>query len=417
MLTYEDLVNDMAAGCKPRRDWRIGIEHEEFAYDLDTGAPLPFEGPKSISAILDGLASRHGWERKPVHGHLIGLKKDGATVTLEPGGQVELSGAPCPTIGAVETQASAYRSDLADVTARLGIGILDAGIHPKWRRQDIHRMPKERYAIMAPYMEMKGRYGVDMMLRTCGAQVNLDFESEADMVLKYRVTVGLQPAITALLANSRIVEGRDSGYKSFRSHIWTDTDPDRCGVPLFVFDADMGFARYVDYALDVPMYFVIRPEGADGHHIDVTGQSFRAFMNGELRGLEGVEPTIEDWRNHLTTLYPEVRLKHYLELRGFDSVSPDLVIAMAALWTGVLYDSAALNRAHGLIADWTPAMHKRLRDEVPREGLSAMLPHGQHLRNLALELIAIAEDGLSRFEPEAVARLKILYQRVADSSL
>lgn len=383
MLTYEDLIADMQSGCKPREKWRIGIEHEQLMFDRATGQPLPYD---RVKAVLEYLQSRHNWLPVYAHGHLIALEKNGASVTLEPGGQIELSGSAHRTLEGMEAEADSYYAALNDAGNALGIGILAAGIHPEWRREDIPRMPKERYKIMAPYMEKVGKHGVDMMLRTCGVQINLDFDSEADMVKKYRVALGLQPVMTALLANSSRVEGKDSGYKSFRSHIWTETDPARTGVPRFVFEDGMGFARYVDWVLDVPMYFIIR----DGRYIDVAGQSFRAFMEGKLKGHEGVLPTIHDWHDHLTTLFPEVRLKTYLELRGMDSVDKPLVYAMAAFWTGILYHEASLDQAWDLIRDWSADAHIRLRDEVPKEGLDAFVPGGGHLRNLAMKAIEIS---------------------------
>jgi glutamate--cysteine ligase len=404
MLTYEDLITDMQSGCKPREAWRIGIEHEQFLFDTASGAPLPYEGQKSIKAVLEGLIKSNGWSPVHVNGHLIALKKNGANITLEPGGQIELSGSPLATLEDVRREAEDYYAALKSVTASLGIGILAAGFHPEWRREDIHRMPKERYGIMAPYMEKVGQYGVDMMLRTCGVQINLDFSSEADMVKKYRVALGLQPVMTALLANSSRVEGKDSGYISFRSHVWTDTDPARTGVPRFVFEDGMGFSRYIDWALDVPMYFIIR----DGHYINVAGQSFRDFMMGHLSGHKGVFPDLEDWHDHLTTLFPEVRLKTYLELRGMDSVDAPLVHAMTAFWTGILYHDAALDQAWDLIRDWPVDAHLRLRNEVPKEGLDAMLPGGGHLRNMALETIQLARMGLNGEMTNALDALNLL---------
>ncbi len=397
MLTYDDLVNDMAAGCKPKAGWRIGIEHEQFVYKLADGKPLPYDGNPGIKQILEALSARHGWKQVLANGKLIALEKDGHSVTLEPGGQFEISTAPLKTIEDVRREASAFYAALDTVAETLHIGILDAGFHPTWRREDIQRMPKERYAIMAPYMDTVGKHGIDMMLRTCGVQVNLDFASEADMVKKYRVTLGLQPVMTALLANSRMKKGRDTGYRSYRSHIWTDTDPARCGVPPFVFEDGMGFARYVDWALNVPMYFIIR----GGHYIDVAGQSFRAFMDGKLPGREGQYPTMDDWHDHLTTLFPEVRLKKYLELRGMDSVAPPLVYAMTSFWTALIYDDEALEQSYDLIRDWPVEAHLRLRQEVPREGLDTLLHHGQHLRNLALETIEIADNALARMGEQA----------------
>jgi glutamate--cysteine ligase len=409
MLTIDDLVADMASGCKPKKNWRIGIEHEQFVFDKRTGENLPYEGQPGIKAILERLIERHGWQPGVYQGHLIALSKGMQTVTLEPGGQVEYSSSPLATMADVRAEADAFYSDLHDVTHVMSLSVLPVGFHPVWRREDIHRMPKERYGIMKNYMEKVGKLGLDMMLRTCGAQINLDFDSEADMVKKYRVSLGLQPVITALLANSTRVEGKPSGYACYRSHIWTDTDKDRCGVPAFVFEDGMGFARYVEYALDVPMYFIIR----DGHYVDVSGQSFRAFMNGKLPGREGEYPSLDDWHDHLTTLFPEVRLKKYLELRGADSVPPPLVYAMMAFWVAIFYDADALDQAYGLIEQWPAENHIRLRDEVPREGLDAMLPHGQHLRNLALEALEIADLSLARTGEDNHARgeLALLFDK------
>lgn len=392
MLTYDDLVNDMAKGCKPKERWRMGIEHEQFVYLKSSGESLPYDGHPGIRQILEGLVNQRGWSPVVPQGVLIALEKDGAMVTLEPGGQVEFSGAPHSSLIEMKREADAFYRDLSAVVDSLGVGVLAVGFHPEWRRDQIHAMPKERYKIMLPYMEKKGRYGVDMMLRTCGAQINLDFSSEADMVKKYRVALGLQPVMTALLANSSRAEGKDTGYKSYRSLMWTDTDPDRCGVPGFVFEKDMGFARYVDYALDVPMYFIMR----DGHHVDVAGQSFRGFMNGTLPGFEGQYPSIDDWHDHLTTLFPEVRLKRYLELRGPDSAAPPLIYGMAAFWTGILYDEDALDQGWDLIRDWTPDLHRQIRLDVTRDGLQALLPERQTLLNMAIETIQIADHGLSR---------------------
>jgi glutamate--cysteine ligase len=392
MLTYDDLVNDMGKGCKPKDKWRMGIEHEQFVFLKSSGESLPYDGNPGILQILEGLISQHGWNPIRPQGTLIALEKGQAMVTLEPGGQVEFSGSPLPDLTTMKREATGFYRSLDAVTESLGIGILPVGFHPVWRRDQIHTMPKERYKIMFPYMEKKGRYGVDMMLRTCGTQINLDFSSESDMVKKYRVALGLQPVVTALMANSHMAEGKDTGYKSYRSLMWTDTDPDRCGIPDFVFNKDMGFARYVDYALDVPMYFIMR----GGHHVDVSGQSFRAFMDGKLPGFEGQYPSMEDWHDHLTTLFPEVRLKRYLELRGPDSAAPKLVYGMAAFWTGIFYDEDALDQAWDLIRDWTPEFHKQLRMDVTRHGLQAQLPERQTLLNMAMETIQIAEHGLAR---------------------
>lgn len=400
MLTYDDLVNDMARGSKPKNDWRIGIEHEQFLCLTATGESLPYDGAPGILQVLEEFMADYGWVPASDKLPLIALKKGGANITLEPGGQFEFSGTPLATLGQVRHEADGFYRALDAIAAKLGVAVLPVGFHPEWRRDQIHRMPKERYGIMLPYMEKKGKFGVDMMLRTCGAQVNLDFDSEADMVKKYRVALGLQPLVIALMANSSRAEGAETGYQSYRSLMWTDTDPDRCGVPEFVFAPDMGFARYVDYALGVPMYFIMR----DGHHVDMAGQSFRAFMDGKLPGHEGEYPTLDDWHDHLTTLFPEVRLKSYLELRGPDSTEPKLVYAMAAFWTGIFYDRDALDQAYDLIRDWPPQLHTQLRADVTRDGLRAILPERQTLMNLAMEAIQIADQGLARQSLEYGAR-------------
>lgn len=401
MLTYEDLVNDMAGGCKARTGWRIGIEHEQFVFLKENGLPLPYDGAPGIRQILERFRGDYGWTGEEKDGYLIELRRDGASITLEPGGQVELSGAPHVTLSAMKAEAERYYSELRAIGDALGFGILARGFHPAWTRDDIHWMPKERYRIMGPYMASKSSHGVDMMIRTCGAQINLDFSSEEDMVKKYRVALGLQPVVTALMANSSEVEGRPSGYKSFRSFIWTETDPDRCGVPEFVFEEGMGFARYVDYALDVPMYFIIR----NGHYVNVAGKSFRDFMKGELEGHEGEFPGLSDWRDHLTTLFPEVRLKTYLEFRGPDSARAELVYAMAAFWTGIFYDGAALDRAASLIAPLSAKDHVRIRNDVPKDGLATRVDAARDLKDLARDAMAIAADGLRRFEQDALRNL------------
>jgi glutamate--cysteine ligase len=410
MLTYDDLVNDMALGCKPKEDWRIGIEHEQFVFNAENGKALEYDGAPGIKQILERFVADYGWEPVEVAGYLIALKRGQSMITLEPGGQVEFSGSPLRSTGEVRAEADRFYDEFTAITKSLSLGILDAGFHPSWRREDIHRMPKERYAIMSEYMPKRGRYGIDMMLRTCGAQVNLDFSSEADMVKKYRVALGLQPVVTALLANSTHAEGRNTGYQSYRSLMWEDLDPDRTGVPGFVFEDGMGFARYVDYALDVPMYFIMR----GGHHVDVAGQSFRAFMEGKLPGHEGEFPSMDDWHDHLTTLFPEVRLKRYLELRGPDSNTPAMVYAMTSFWVGIFYNNDALDQAWDLIRDWPVDLHRQVRQDVPRFGLLTPLPERQTLINLAIESIAIARHGLSHIDDEQGGKvyLDLLDQKV-----
>ncbi len=384
MLTHQDLVNDMASGCKPRTAWRMGTEHEQFIFDLKTGKPLPYDGAPGIRQVLEGFADNFNWKRKEKDGYLVELERDGNYITLEPGGQIELASAPYASLSELKLHAEQYYEELGALGRMLGFGVLAQGFHPEWSRQDIHWMPKERYRIMGPYMEQRSAHGVDMMILTCGAQINLDFSSEEDMVKKFRVALGLQPIVTALMANSSMAHGKDTGYKCFRSFVWTETDPDRCGVPEFVFDDGMSFARYVDYALDVPMYLILR----GGKHINVAGQSFRDFMTGTLKGQEGEIATLEDWNYHLTTLFPEVRLKHYLEFRGPDSAAKEEVYAMAAFWSGLLYEEGALDKASELIAGISGAEHSRIRNDVPRLGLDTPVPGGT-LRDWAVKAFDI----------------------------
>lgn len=392
MLTVQTLIDDLAAGCKPKDQWRIGIEHEQFAFNKATGAALPYDGKPGIRQLLETIAAKHGWKIKAENGNPIALEKDNMVVSLEPGGQFEYSGSPCKSLAEAQAEIQKFYQEAETVAATLGIDFLRVGFHPQWRREDIHWMPKGRYETMRGYLPKKGSHGIDMMLRTCGAQVNLDFASEQDMVRKYRVALALQPIVTAIMANSPLKEGRDTGYASYRSHCWTDNDPDRSGVPAFVFGDEMGFARYVEYALDVPMFFIRRGD----QYTDVAGQSFRAFIEGRLPGHEGEHATIEDWRDHLTTLYPEVRLKRYLELRGPDSNPPELVCAMAAFWAGIFYNEQALNEAYALIEDWPAAKHKRLRRDVPRYGLeTAVDQNWPDLAALGVEALNIASGGLS----------------------
>jgi len=384
------LIEHLAAGSKPVSAWRIGTEHEKFAYRLEDLRPLPYEGDQGIGAVLAGLR-RFGWEAVEESGRTIALRRGAASVTLEPGGQVELSGEPLETIHQTCDELHRHLEEMRTVCESLGVGLLGLGFQPKWRRDEIPWMPKGRYEIMGPYMRKKGSLGLDMMLRTCTVQVNLDFGSEADMVQKFRVGLALQPVATALFANSPFTDGQPNGYLSYRSHIWTDTDPDRTGILPFVFEDGMGFERYVDHALDVPMYFVYR----DGRYIDVSGQSFRDFMAGRLPALPGEVPNLSDWADHLTTLFPEVRLKQYLEMRGADGGPWRRICALPALWVGLLYDTTALGAAWDLVKDWGAEDHAALRAEVPRSALATNFRGGTVL-DLAREVLAIARDGLQR---------------------
>ncbi|MEM6912387.1 MAG: glutamate--cysteine ligase, partial [Pseudomonadota bacterium] len=309
-----ELAAYLATGCKPRDAWRIGTEHEKFGFLRDTLAPLPFSGERSIQAVLEGLADRFGWERLEEDGRLVALKKDGASITLEPGGQFELSGAPLVSVQETCSEVHAHLAEVKEVSDPLGIGFIGLGAAPYWTRDDMPKVPKGRYTIMRRYMPKVGDLGLDMMHRTATVQVNLDFENEADMVKKFRTSLALQPIATALFANSPLTEGKPNGFQSWRAHIWTDTDAHRTGMLDFVFEDGFGFERYADYMLDVPMYFLWR----DGVYTDATGQSFRDFLNGELPAAPGVKPNLEDWKDHLSTAFPEVRLKTFLEMRGAD---------------------------------------------------------------------------------------------------
>ena len=381
----------LEAGSKPAEHWQIGTEHEKFAFYKEDHRPVPYEGPRGIGALLKAL-TRFGWDPIEENGTLIGLRDaDGCSITLEPGGQVELSGAPLPTIHRTCDEVNTHLRQVREVDAELGIGMVGLGFMPKWRREEIPWMPKGRYAIMRDYMPKRGNLGLDMMCRTCTVQVNLDFADEADMVTKMRIGLALQPVATALFANSPFSDGQPNGFQSYRSHIWTDTDPDRTGELPFVFEPGFGFERYVDYALDVPMYFVYR----DGRYIDATGQSFRDFMAGRLPALPGERPTLSDWTDHLTTLFPEVRLKRFIEMRGADGGPWRRLCALPALWVGLLYDRQAQDDAAGLIADWTRQERAMLRAEVPRQGLRTPF-RNRTVRDLAQEVLAIAKAGLKR---------------------
>jgi len=384
----DQLVESLASGCKPKSAWRIGTEHEKFVFRLTDLRSVPYGGDDGIGALLEGL-QRFGWAPVIEDGKAIALIRDDASVTLEPGGQLELSGAPVNTVHDTCREVHEHLCEVKEVAGELGIGLMGMGFQPKWARDEIPWMPKGRYAIMRDYMPKKGSLGLDMMLRTATVQVNLDFESEACMRHKFRLALALQPVATALFANSPFIEGHPSGYLSYRSHIWTDTDPDRCGILPFVFEEGFGFERYVDYLLDVPMYFVYR----DGRYIDASGQSFRDFLEGGLPALPGEVPTMKDWEDHMTTVFPEVRLKRFLEMRGADGGPWGRLCALSALWVGLLYDGAALEAAWDLVKDWTPSDHTRLRAEVPRLGFKTMIGK-RSMDELALDVLEIAGEGL-----------------------
>jgi glutamate--cysteine ligase len=379
----------MERGNKPREAWRIGTEHEKFVYDLTGHRPLAYEGTPGIKALLEGLR-RFGWEPVLEGENVIALRMaDGCSITLEPGGQFELSGAPVENIHQTCHEVNEHLREVKEVCGEMGAGMIGLGFHPKARREEIPWMPKGRYKIMRRYMPTRGDLGLDMMTRTCTVQVNLDFSSEADMVKKFRVALALQPIATALFANSPFTEGKPNGFLSYRSQIWTDTDPDRSGMLPFVFDGGFGFERWVDYLLDMPMYFVYR----GGEYIDVAGKSFRDFMSGRLEGFEGENPGISDWVDHMTTAFPEVRLKHFLEMRGADGGPWRRLCALPALWVGLLYDDAALDAAWNLCRDWSMDEREMLRSEAPRTALKTKFRNGT-MQDLAKDVLAIANDGL-----------------------
>ena len=387
MLEYGELIDYFRAGCKDEDHLFVGLEWERFSLNAETGEPLPYHGPVSVFAILNGLIAEYGWTPEFEGENIIALHRKRAdghvqAISLEPGGQIELSGALHRDVAGVRRETEEFDRELTDIGDKVGVKFLAVGFIPDKKREDFHWVPKNRYQIMRDYMPKRGSLGLDMMLRTCTAQVNLDYTSEADMVDKMRVSAALQPLATALFANSRLVEGEESGYVSYRSHVWEDVDPDRTGVLSFIFDPDFGFARYAEYALSVPMYFVKR----DGNYIDVAGRSFKDFMAGALPELPGETPTIKDWEDHLSTLFPEVRLKKFLEMRGADSVPIDRVVGLADLWCGLLYDKASLERAKARIAAWTAADVARMRVEAPKHGMNTLTPEGGTFADLAVEL-------------------------------
>jgi glutamate--cysteine ligase len=388
IATTSQLAAYLATGCKDPDRFRIGTEHEKFGFRLRDLTPPPYE-PGGIRAMLEGIAA-DGWEPILDNGQPIGLTKDGASVSLEPAGQFELSGGLCRTLHETQAELDQHLAEVRPVAERLGLGFAPLGFHPLARREEMPWMPKGRYAIMKRYMPKVGTRGLDMMTRTCTVQVNLDFASEADMVRKLRVSLALQPFATALFASSPFYEGAPNGLMSNRAQVWTDTDNARAGIPAAVFEPGFGFERFAEFALDVPMYFVYR----DGRYIDVAGASFRDFMAGRLPGFEGQRPTMGDFSDHLTTIFTDVRLKRFLEMRGADAGSPAMMTALSAFWVGILYDGAALTAAEALVADLGAEALMAVRAEVPARGLDAAWRRGR-LRDLVRPLVTIAEDGLA----------------------
>ncbi|HEY8380990.1 MAG TPA: glutamate--cysteine ligase [Microvirga sp.] len=386
-----ELVEWIASGEKARSDWRLGTEHEKIPFYAQDHGPVPYDGERGIRALLEGLQAATGWE--PIYDReaIIGLADDaqGGAISLEPGGQFELSGAPLLTLHETAAETLAHLDAVKAVGDRLGMRFLTLGMSPLWSRAETPAMPKQRYRIMTDYMPKVGTLGLDMMYRTATVQVNLDYESEADMVRKMRVSIALQPLATALFANSPFTEGRPNGFLSMRSEIWRDTDNQRAGMVPFVFEEGFGYERYVDWALDVPMYFIKR----DATYHDVAGSSFRDLLEGRHPARPGEVATRSDWANHVSTLFPEVRLKRYLEMRGADVGPPERIAALSAFWVGLLYDAGALDGAWQLVKDWSAEDRQSLRDAVPREGLRATV-RGRLLRDVARDALALAHQGL-----------------------
>jgi glutamate--cysteine ligase len=389
----DELVAWLEAGSKPPPEFRIGTEHEKTPFTLEGHQPVPYAGARGIGALLEGMQLLLGWEPIMEKGNIIGLYDvtGGGAISLEPGGQFELSGAPVETVHQTQSELMAHLAQVREIATPLGIGFLGLGMTPSWTRAQIPVMPKGRYKIMTNYMPKVGKYGLDMMYRTCTVQTNLDFSSEADMVKKLRVSLALQPVATALFANSPFTEGKPNGFVSFRSEIWRDTDNARSGMLPWAFEDGMGFERYVDYALDVPMYFVKRGE----EYIDVSGSSFRAFFNGTNNRLPGQRPTLSDWANHLSTIFPEVRLKRYLEMRGSDGGPWSRLPALPAFWVGLLYDGDCLDAAWDIVKTWNAHERQALRDDVTRLGFKARIKN-RYLFEIARECLKLAHVGLQR---------------------
>ena len=392
----DQLVEHLTIGMKPRDKWLIGTEHEKFAFLRDGVLPVGFHGEHGIEAVLKGLMEGPGDYSGIFEGErLIGLLKPSAcgafsaSVSLEPGGQFELSGAPLASVHQTRDELQTHLTDVTQVAGPMGIDFLGLGYSPKFSLDQTPQMPKGRYDVMRAYMPKVGNLGLNMMHCTATMQVNLDYSSEADMVKKFRVGLALQPLSTALFANSVFKEGRLNGYHSYRSHVWLDVDSDRTGMLPFVFQEGMGFEAYVDYALNVPMYFVYR----DGRYLNTHGASFADFLAGKIEFEDKVYPTIDDWDVHLTTLFPEVRLKRFLEMRGADGGAVPFILAHSALWTGLLYHDGALDAAYDLIKSWDEEVRQRFRREVPERGLKTVVAGHKGL-DLAKEVIGMAEEGL-----------------------
>ncbi|XP_048320133.2 glutamate--cysteine ligase, chloroplastic-like [Ziziphus jujuba] len=387
-LTKQDLINYFVSGCKPKDQWRIGTEHEKFGFEVETLRPIKYD---QIKELLYGIAERFGWDPIIDGGNIFALKKGQQCISLEAGGQIEFGGAPVETLHQAFAEIDTHIYQVKEVAKDMGIGFLGIGYNPKWKYEEIPKIPKERYEVMRRFFPKVGTLGNDMLDRTCSIQVNLDYGSEADMIKKLRASLALQPIATALFANSPFTEGKPNGYLSKRSKIWTETDDSRTGLLPFVFDESFGFEKFVDYALDVPMIYVRRKN----NHILCDGKTFRDFMEGKLDCLPGEFPTINDWNYHLGTIYTEVRFRRYLEMRGADAGPISFLYALPAFWVGLLYDETSLQNVVDMIADWTQEERQMLRVEVPRTGLKTPF-RGGLLREVAEVIVKWAKEGLKR---------------------
>ena len=385
----QQLVQYFASAGKPKDKWLIGVEHEKFPYRLSDLSWPSYDGPNGLRDLMQGMQA-YGWEPIIEAGNVIGLTRGKSAVTFEPGGQIELAGSPLATLHETGAELDQHLREVCEVGDRLGIGFLGLGFHPTIQREDVPWMPKGRYKIMREYMPKVGGHGLDMMLRTCTVQVNLDFANESDMVKKYRLSLAVQPIATALFASSPFTEGKPNGFNSYRMQMWQDTDPARSGAPEFAFESGFGYERYTDYALDVPMYFVYR----DNQYIDCAGQSFRDFLQGKLPALMGELPTITDWANHLTTCFPDVRLKKIIEMRGADEGNFAMMQALPAFWVGLLYDDAVMDAAWDVVKHWTSTDRKQLRLDVLRHGLRAEV-QGRTVADIAKDFLDLSRRGLS----------------------
>ena len=388
--SFDQLAELVASGCKPKSDWRIGTEHEKFGFLKDTNAPLPYAGDRSISALFAGLEARYGWQPMREGENIIGLSRNGATISLEPGGQFELSGAAVENLNQTDAELLNHLEEVRSLAEPLGIGFMGIGAAPEWSEATMPVMPKGRYRLMTEYMGRVGTHGTQMMYRTCTTQVNLDYSTEADMVKKLRVAIALQPVATALFASSPFFDGAKNGHQSWRSRIWRGLDNSRTGMLPFAFQSGMGFQAYVDWVLDVPMYFVYR----DGKYINALGQSFRAFLKGELPAMPGEKPTLSDWADHMTTVFPEARVKKYIEMRGADCGDAAHITALPAFWVGLMYDDAALDAAWELVKALDADQREALRVSASVSGLRAEVDDVK-LIDLARASVALSHAGLA----------------------